>query len=111
MKGVKNKLKLKKGDKVIVRAGRDRGKTGEVLGVFPNENRALVSNVNMLWHHDKPSQSGPGGRAQKEGRIHISNLSLVDPKDSKPTRVGYKRLENGRKVRITRRSGEVVDHV
>ncbi len=111
MKGRQEKVKLKKGDKVIVRAGRDRGKTGEILGIFPQENRALVSNVNMLWHHDKPSQTGPGGRVQKEGRIDISNLSLLDPKDNKPTRIGYKHLKNGRKVRIAQRSGEVIDNV
>lgn len=110
-KGIRKKLKLKKGDKVIVLAGKDKGKTGEVIGVFPEDKRALVSQINMMWHHEAPSQKGAGGRTQKEGKIHISNLSLLDNSDNKPTRIGYKILENGDKVRIAKRSGEVIDNV
>jgi len=110
-KGIRNKMRIKKGDQVIVRAGRDKGKTGEVLGVFPDEGRALVANINKVWRHEPPSQKGPGGRNQKEAKIHISNISLLDPKENKPTKIGYRRLENGNKVRFARNSGEVIDNV
>lgn len=104
------KLKIKKGDQVAVLAGRDKGKTGEVLKVFPSENRALVRGVNIVRRHTRPSpQTGEGGIVDKEAPIHISNLAHVDPKDSKPTRVGYAFLEDGRKVRVAKRSGEVLD--
>ncbi len=108
-KGIRNKMKLKKGDRVIVRTGKDKGKTGEVLGVFPEEDRALVSQINMAWHHEAPSQKSAGGRSQKEAKIHISNLNLLDPNENKATRIGYKILENGTKVRVAKRSGEVID--
>ena len=104
------KLKIKKGDRVAVLAGRDKGKTGEVLKVFPTDNRALVRGVNIVKWHTRPSpQTGEGGIVNKEAPIHVSNLAHVDPKDNKPTRVGYAFLEDGRKVRVAKRSGEVLD--
>lgn len=110
-KGVKIRTKIKKGDRVIVRAGRDKGKQGDVIGVFPEESRALVSQVNMVTRHTAPSQTGPGGRVQKEAKIHISNLSLLDPKENVATRIGYKILDSGKKARVARKSGEVLDNV
>ncbi len=106
-----SKMKIKKNDNVIVITGKDKGKTGVVKAVFPKENRVLVVGVNMATHHTKPSQADPqGGRKQIEASIHASNVAHVDPKDSKkPTRVGYKTVDNGRKVRVARRSGEVID--
>ena len=101
--------KIKKGDKVIVLAGRDRGKTGEVLRVMPKEGRVLVRGVNMVKRHTRPSQTNPGGILEKEATIHASNVSLVDPKDDRPTRVGFKTLESGAKVRYAKRSGEMLD--
>ncbi len=104
------KLKIRKGDRVAVLAGRDKGKTGEVLKVFPAENRALVRGVNIVKRHTRPSpQTGEGGIVDKEAPIHISNLAHLDPKDNKPTRVGTAFLEDGRKVRVAKRSGEVLD--
>ncbi len=103
------KLKIKKGDRVIVTTGRDRGKTGEVLKVVPKNNRAIVQGVNMYKRHQQSSQADPGGIVEKEASIDISNLAHIDPKDQKPTRVGYKVLEGGRKVRFAKRSGEIID--
>jgi len=103
------KLKIKKGDRVIVTAGRDSGKTGEVLKLVPKNNRALVQGVNMIKRHQRASQADPGGIVEKEASIDISNLAHIDPKDQKPTRVGYKVLEDGRKVRFAKRSGEIID--
>ena len=103
------KLKIRKGDQVIVRTGRDRGKTGEVLRVIPKEDRAIVQGVNVVKRHQRPSQAGPGGIEEKEAPVHISNIAHVDPKDGKATRVGLKVLEGGRKVRYARRSGETID--
>lgn len=103
------KMKLKKGDKVIVLTGRDKGKRGEILKMLPSKNRALVQGVNMVKRHTKPSQTGPGGIVEKELPIHISNLAIEDPKDGKPTRVGYKVLEDGTKARIARKSGEMIN--
>ncbi len=103
------KLKIKKGDQVIVIAGRDKGARGEVLKVLPKENRAIVKGVNMVKRHQKATQTAEGGIVSKEAPIHISNLAHVDPKDGKPTRVGFKVLEDGRKVRYSKRSGEVID--
>jgi large subunit ribosomal protein L24 len=103
------KLKIKKGDKVVVIAGKDKGRGGEVLRVLPKENRVLVQGVNMMKRHTKPAMGQPGGIVEREAALHVSNVSHVDPKDSKPTRVGYKTLEDGRKVRFARRSGEVID--
>jgi large subunit ribosomal protein L24 len=103
------KLKIKKGDKVVVITGKDKGKTGEVLRVLPQDSRVIVQGVNMVKRHTRPAMGQPGGIVEKEGTIHISNVAHIDPKSSKPTRVGYKELEGGRKVRVARRSGEVLD--
>ena len=102
--------KIRKGDKVQVLAGRDKGKQGEVIRVMPDEGRALVQGVNMVTRHEKPRDMGqPGGLTRKEGPIHLSNLALLDPKSGKPTRVGFKVLEDGKKVRVAKASGEVID--
>ncbi|HVY43487.1 MAG: 50S ribosomal protein L24 [Bacteroidota bacterium] len=101
-------LKVKKGDQVIVLAGRDKGKQGEVIRVMPKENRALVRGVNMVRRHQKQTASQESGIVSKEAAIHLSNLALQDPKDGKPTRVGFKILEDGKKVRFAKRSGEVI---
>ena len=103
------KFKIKKGDEVIVRTGRDKGKTGSVLRVLRKENRAVVEGVNVVKRHTRPSNTQPGGIIEKEAPIHVSNLALTDPKDGKATRVGFKVLEDGRKVRFAKRSGEVID--
>jgi len=103
------KLKIKKGDRVVVRTGRDKGKTGEVLKVMPKDNRAIVQGVNTVKRHTRPSQTSQGGIVEKEATIHISNLAIADPKDDSPTKVGVKFLEDGRKVRFAKRSGEVID--
>jgi large subunit ribosomal protein L24 len=101
-------LKIKKGDRVIVLTGRDKGKQGEVIEVRPKENRALVRGVNIVRRHQRQSAAQEGGIISKEGPINLSNLALEDPKDGKPTRVGFKILEDGRKVRFAKRSGEVI---
>ena len=103
------KLKIKKGDHVVVITGKDKGKKGEVLKVIPEENRAVVKGVAMVRRHQRQTAAQEGGIISKEAAIHISNLALEDPKDGKPTRVGYKFLKDGRKVRFARRSGEVID--
>jgi large subunit ribosomal protein L24 len=103
------KLKIKKGDKVVVITGRDKGKTGEVKQVLPAENRVVVDGVNMVKRHTAPSAGNAGGIVEKEASIHVSNVAYVDPKTDKPTRVGYKTLEDGRKVRFAKRSGEIID--
>ena len=102
------KLKIKKGDKVIVIAGRDKGKQGDVLSVLPTENRAVVSGVNIVKRHTRQTPSQEGGIIAKSLSINVSNLALRDPKDGKPTRVGYK-MVGERKVRFAKRSGEVID--
>jgi large subunit ribosomal protein L24 len=103
------KLKIKKGDHVVVVTGKDKGKKGEVLKVLPAENRAIVKGVSMVRRHQRQTASQEGGIITKEAPIHISNIAIEDPKDGKPTRVGYKFLKDGRKVRFARRSGEVID--
>ena len=103
------KFKIKKGDKVVVRTGKDKGKSGEVLRVLRDEARVLVQGVNMIKRHTRPAPGNPGGIIDKEASIHISNVALADPKTGKPTRVGYKILDGGRKVRIARGSGEAID--
>jgi large subunit ribosomal protein L24 len=103
------KFKIRKGDKVIVRTGKDKGKSGEVLRVLRDEARVLVQGVNMVKRHTRPAPGNPGGIIDKEASIHISNVALADPKTGKPTRVGFKLLDGGRKVRIARRSGEAID--
>ena len=103
------KLKIKKDDNVVVISGRDKGKQGKVLRVFPAEERAVVQGVHIARRHSKPSMGDPGGIVEKELTIHISNLAHIDPQTNKPTRIGYKFLDGGRKVRVARRSGEVID--
>ncbi len=103
------KFKVKKGDTVIVLTGREKGKSGEIIRMLPKEKRVLVRDVNMVKRHTKPSPTNPGGIVDKEAPIHVSNVALVDPNDGKPTRIGYRVLEDGRKVRVARRSGEVID--
>jgi large subunit ribosomal protein L24 len=103
------KFKIKKGDKVVVITGRDKGKSGEVLKVLRDEDRVLVQGVHMVKRHTRPSPGQSGGIVEKEAPIHISNVTHLDPKSNKPTRVGYKTLEDGRKVRVAMRSGEVLD--
>ena len=103
------KLKIKKGDRVIVTAGRDKGKTGEVLRIINKNNRVLVQGVNMIKRHQRPTQTAQGGIVEMEAAIHISNLAHIDPKDQMPTRVGLMVLEGGRMVRFAKRSGEVID--
>ena len=101
--------KIKKGDKVIVLTGRDKGKSGEVIEVRPSESRALVRGVNMVRKHQRQTAALQGGIVSKEAPVHLSNLAIADPKDGKPTRIGFKILKDGRKVRIARRSGEAID--
>ncbi len=103
------KMKIKKGDNVVVVSGRDKGKTGEVLRVFPAESRVIVQGVHVARRHTRQSMGNPGGIVDKELTIHVSNVAHIDPSSSKPTRVGYKVLDGGRKVRFARRSGEVLD--
>ena len=101
--------KIKKGDKVVVLTGRDKGRTGEVVEVRPADARAIVRGVNMVKRHQRQSAQQEGGIISKESTIHLSNLAIADPKDGKPTRVGFKVLEDGRKVRFAKRSGDLID--
>jgi large subunit ribosomal protein L24 len=102
--------KIRKGDRVQVLTGKDKGRQGEVIRVMPTEGRALVQGVNLAKRHQKPQGMGrPGGIQEKEAGIHLSNLALLDPKSGKPTRVGFKVLEDGKKVRVAKASGEVLD--
>jgi large subunit ribosomal protein L24 len=101
--------KIKKGDKVVVLTGRDKGRSGEVLKVMPTENRALVRGVNVVTPHQKQTAAQEGGLVRKEAPIHLSNVALSDPTTGKPTRVGFKTLEDGRKVRFAKASGETID--
>ncbi len=103
------KMKIKKGDNVVVITGRDKGKAGEVLRVLPAERRLIVQGIHVARRHTKPRMGDPGGIVDKELTIHVSNVAHIDPQSGKPTRVGYKTLDDGRKVRIARRSGEVLD--
>ena len=103
------KLKIKKGDRVVVLTGKDKGKSGDVVAVMPKENRAVVSGVNLARRHQKQTAGQEGGIVSKEMPIHVSNLAHIDPKDGKATRVGFKVLDDGKKVRVARRSGEVID--
>jgi large subunit ribosomal protein L24 len=98
--------KIRKGDRVIVLSGRDKGKKGEVFQVMPKEGRALVRGVNLVRRHQRQTAQQEGGIISKEAPIHLSNLALEDPKDGKPTRVGFAVLNDGRKVRVAKRSGE-----
>lgn len=102
--------KLKKGDPVIVLTGRDKGRKGEILKVFPKEFRALVRGVGIVTQHRKPTRANEEGQLiRKEAPIHLSNLAFVDPKTSQPTRVGFKTLDDGRKVRFAKLSGDLID--
>jgi large subunit ribosomal protein L24 len=101
--------KIKKGDRVVVLSGRDKGKTGEVLFVLPKDERAIVRGVNVNVRHQKQTANQEGGLIRKEGTIHLSNIALADPTTGKPTRVGFKTLDDGRKVRIAKSSGERID--
>ena len=103
------KLKIRRGDEVVVISGKDKGKTGEVVKMLPSENRAIVKGVNMMKRHQRQSQTQEGGIVAREASIHISNLAIADPRDGKPSRVGYKTLEDGTKVRFAKRSGEVIN--
>ncbi|MGZ0186438.1 MAG: 50S ribosomal protein L24 [Alphaproteobacteria bacterium] len=101
--------RIRKGDQVAILAGRDKGRRGEVLRVIPKEDRVVVQGVNMVKRHRKPSQTSAGGIEEFEATIHVSNVAHVDPDSDKPTRVGFKTLEDGRKVRVSKRSGDVID--
>jgi large subunit ribosomal protein L24 len=101
--------RIRKGDKVLVTAGRDKGKRGEVLKVVPAENRVIVQGVNIVKRHTRQSPQGAGGIVEKEAPIHVSNVAHVDPESDLPTRIGYRFLDDGRKVRFAKRSGEIID--
>jgi len=101
--------KIKKGDKVVVLTGRDKGRTGEVLSVRPSEGRAVVQGVNLVKRHQRQTMQQEGGIISKESSIDLSNLAIMDPKSGKPTRVGFKTLDDGRKVRFAKRSGDLID--
>ena len=103
------KLKIKKGDRVVVITGKDKGKSGEVLKVFPKDMRAIVQGVNLARRHQKQTAAQEGGIISKEVPIHLSNLAIRDPRDGKPSRVGYKMLDDGSRVRLAKRSGETID--
>jgi large subunit ribosomal protein L24 len=105
------KLKIKKNDKVIVLAGKDKGKTGDVLEVLPKDNRVIVSGVNIVTKHAKPTNRDAGGIKRYEASVHISNVAHVDPKSGKATRVGMKKLASGEKALIARKSGEEIRRV
>ena len=104
-----NKLKIRKGDRVKVIAGRSKGKVGDVLRVIAAEQRVVVQGVNVIKRHTKPTRSEAGGIIEREAAIHVSNVAVLDPKTDKPTKIGFKFLEDGRKVRIARGSGETLD--
>lgn len=101
------KLKVKKGDQVVILSGDDKGKTGEVVKAMPSEGKVVVQGINLVKRHTKPSQTNPGGIVTKEAPINVSNVALMD-KDGKATKVGYK-IVDGKKVRVARKSGEVID--
>ena len=102
-------MHVKKGDKVVVISGKDKGKQGTILAAYPKKSRVLVEGVNIVKKHSKPSQANPqGGIISLEAAIHVSNVMPLDPKSGKPTRVGYK-IENGKKVRVAKISGETLD--
>jgi large subunit ribosomal protein L24 len=101
--------KVKKGDRVVVTAGRDKGKSGEVIRVYPSEERVLIAGVNVMKRHQRQTQRQQGGIVSKEAPVHLSKIAHLDPKNGGPTRVGFKRLEDGRLVRFAKKSGEVID--
>ena len=100
--------KIRKGDKVVVLTGKDKGRSGEVLQVMPKEDRALVRGINLVKRHQRQTSSQEAGIITKEASIHLSNLAVADPKDGKPTRVGFK-VEGDKKVRVAKRSGVSID--
>ncbi|RMF33621.1 MAG: 50S ribosomal protein L24 [Alphaproteobacteria bacterium] len=100
--------KLRKGDRVVVLTGKDKGREGEIIEMRPKENRAVVKDINVVVRHQRQTQNRPGGRVRIEAPIHVSNLALVDPQEGGPTRVGF-RMEDGRKVRYAKKSGETID--
>jgi large subunit ribosomal protein L24 len=101
--------RIKKGDKVVVLSGKDKGRSGEVIKVMPLNERALVRGINMVTRHQRQTAAQEGGLIRKEAPIHLSNIALADPGSGKPTRVGFKRLEDGTKVRFAKRSGETIN--
>jgi large subunit ribosomal protein L24 len=101
--------KIKKGDKVVVITGRDKGKTGEVLEVRPSDRRIVVRGVGVIKKHQRQTAQAEGGIVRREAAIDVSNVAIADPKDGKPTRVGFKTLDDGRKVRFAKRSGDLID--
>jgi large subunit ribosomal protein L24 len=101
--------KIRKGDKVVVLSGRDKGRSGEVIEVRPDEDRAVVRGINMVKRHQKQTAQQEGGIISKEAPVHLSNLAYADPKDGKPTRIGFKVMKDGRKLRIAKRSGVEID--
>ncbi len=101
--------KIKKGDTVVVLSGRDKGKSGEVYKVIPESGRVLVRGVNVVKRHTRQTQQAEGGIISKELSIDVSNVAIADPKDGKPTRVGFKTQDDGRKVRVAKRSGDLID--
>ncbi len=103
------KCKIRKGDRVIVLAGRDKGRKGEVLKVMPRQNRALVQGINMVSRHQRQTAAQEAGIIRREAPVHISNLAIADPRDDTATRIGYTQLKDGRKVRVARKSGETID--
>jgi large subunit ribosomal protein L24 len=100
--------KIRKGDRVVVLAGKDKGRTGEVIKVLPKDEQALVRGVNLVKRHQKQTQNQEAGIISKEAPLHLSNIAIAD-KDGKPTRVGFKILEDGKKVRVAKRSGDLID--
>jgi len=101
--------KIRKGDKVVVLSGKDKGRSGEVLSVQPKEDTAIVRGINIVIRHQRQTQAQEGGLIRKEAPIHLSNIALADPKDGKPTRVGFKFEKDGKKVRFAKRSGETIN--
>ena len=104
------RTKLKKGDSVIVTSGKDKGKSGSILSIFPRKNRAIVKGINIVKKHEKPSKQSGGGIIEKELSIHLSNLSFISIKDGKKTKIGYK-FENNKKIRIEKKTGEIIKNV
>jgi large subunit ribosomal protein L24 len=101
--------KVKKGDRVIVTAGRDKGKSGEVLKVYPDDSRVLIAGVNVVKRHQRQTARAQGGIVSKEAPLHLSKIAHIDPKNGGATRIGFKRLQDGRLVRFAKKSGEVID--
>ena len=101
--------RIKKGDNVMVMTGKDKGKTGEVLNVLPAQQKVVVRGVNIIKRHTKPSQTAPGGIVERENAIHLSNVALIDPTSNKATKIGFRTLEDGRKVRFSKSSNEILD--